>query len=154
MGTVGHLANGTAGFLTKQQIHRQSSFSAYTNGVDYSIPRWNPSQFPDDRMSHGATADASDSRPVSQGVGSAASGQSRPTTSQGMNNALSTMTAAVTPAAQGGPESSWTDVAPPPTMRHGFAEAYSSEEYLTMLEQVCAVHRFFLISGILHVLYL
>lgn len=140
MGTVGHLANGTAGFLTKQQTHRRPSFSAYTNGFDYSTPRWTSSQFPDDRTSHGTTADASDSRPVSQGVGSTTSGQSRPATSQGMSTASSTMAAAAASAAHGRPESSGTDIATPPAMRHGFAEAYSSEEYLTMLEQVCAVH--------------
>lgn len=34
------------------------------------------------------------------------------------------------------PASSGTDGIALPTMRHGFGEAYSSEEYLTMLEQV------------------
>ena len=137
MGTVGHLTNGTG------PLPKQSSLSAYTNG-DYA-PRWTSNQYPDDRISHGVGASRGDttsagdstSRPLSQGVGSTnSSGQSRPSTSQGMNTSTLTSTA-LTPAIQGRPESSGTDVAPNPAMRHGFAETYSSEEYLTMLEQVC-----------------
>jgi hypothetical protein len=133
MGTVGHLTNG-AGPSAKQ-----SSPTAYTNG-DYT-PRWTSNQYPDDRISHGfgassgdtSTAGDSTSRPLSQGVGSNNSGgQSRPSTSQGMNSSA----LAITPLVQGRPGSSGTDSAPHPAMRHGFAEAYSSEEYLTMLEQV------------------
>jgi hypothetical protein len=129
--------------LTKQQ--QQSNLAAYTNG-DYT-PRWTSSQFPDDRISHGVssgdTGDSSSSRPLSQGVESATT--SRPATSQGMNSTTPTSTtaSAVTPALPGRPESSGTDVGPHPAMRHGFAEAYSSEEYLTMLEQVTCTHRSF-----------
>ena len=133
MGTVGHLTNGTG------PLPKQSSPSAYTNG-DYA-PRWTSNQYPDDRISHavgassGGTGDST-SRPLSQGMGSTNSGgQSRPSTSQGMNSST-VNSLAITPAVQGRPESSGTDVAPHPAMRHGFAEAYSSEEYLTMLEQV------------------
>ena len=132
MGTVGHLTNGTG------PLSKQSSPSAYTNG-DYA-PRWTSNQYPDDRISHGdggssgdiTAAGDSTSRPLSQGVGSVNSGgQSRPSTSQGMNSSTVNST-----AVQGRPDSSGTDGAPHPAMRHGFAEAYSSEEYLTMLEQV------------------
>jgi len=127
MGTVGQLTNGTA------SVSRQprSSFSAYTNG-DYGGQRWITS---DDRMvSHGDGADVNESRPVSQGAGSAASiGQSRPPTSQGVNSASSN---SVITAIQSRPESSGTELAPQPQMRHGFDIAYSSEEYLNMLEQV------------------
>jgi hypothetical protein len=61
-------------------------------------------------------------------------------------------------AAQSRPESSGTELAPQPVMRHGFADAYSSEEYLNMLEQVPFSHLLllnlsWLISGVLHVLY-
>lgn len=135
MGTVGHLTNGTG------PLPKPSSPSAYTNG-DYA-PRWTSNRYPDDRISHGfgassgdSTADDSASRPLSQGVGSTNSGgQSRPSTSQGMNSST-VDSLAISPAVQGRPESSGTDGLPHPAMRHGFAEAYSSEEYLTMLEQV------------------
>jgi hypothetical protein len=135
MGTVGHLTNGTTTTTTttttslSNQPH--SSYSAYTNG-DYG-QRW--TSHPDDRISsHGARADMSESRPVSQGGGSAGSGgQSRPPTSQAM---ISTSSAPLVTPILSRPESSGTDLAPQPHMRHGFAEAYSSEEYLNMLEQV------------------
>ena len=134
MGTVGQLTNGTAG-LSKQP---HPSLSAYTNG-DYGnhSQRWTSSH-PDDRTaSHGVGADTSESRPASQSAGSATSGaQSRPTTSQGMASAVSS---SLVPGAQARPESSGTELAPQPQMRHGFADAYSSEEYLNMLEQVSSV---------------
>ena len=124
MGTIAHLPGG-AGDPPRQNY---SSFSAYTNGD--SSHKWNASQFPDDRISHG---EGTTSRPVSQGVVSASSSPSRPATSQGTANSTGTANGT---QGQGRPGSNGTDVAPPPAMRHGFAEAYSSEEYLTMLEQV------------------
>jgi hypothetical protein len=66
-----------------------------------------------------------------------------------MTNAI---TAPVTQQAR--PSSNGVDVAPPPAMRHRFAEAYSSEEYLTMLEQVFTSFVSLLTTGVLHVLYL
>ena len=53
-----------------------------------------------------------------------------------MNISTGSAATAISPAVQGKPESNATDGTPHPAMRHGFAEAYSSEEYLTMLEQV------------------
>lgn len=148
MGTVGQLANGST--TLSRQPH--PSYSAYTNG-DYGGQRWTSTSHSDDRItSHGAGADMNESRPASQGAGSAASGgQSRPTTSQGM---VSTSSNSVVPAMQSRPESSGTEAAPQPQMRHGFDVAYSSEEYLNMLEQVHFFPRsMLLISGVLHVLY-
>jgi hypothetical protein len=136
MGTVGHVSNGTANL--SRQSH-PSFVSAYTNG-DYAGAgqRWTSSSHPDDRIvSHGPGTDTNESRPASQGAGSATSGgaQSRPTTSQGMVSTSSLpLVHAVT--ARSRPESSGTELAPQPVMRHGFADAYSSEEYLNMLEQV------------------
>ena len=127
MGTIAHLTN-SAGEPAKQNY---SSFSAYTNGDSLQLQKWNA----EDRISHG---DGTGDRPVSQGViaaGSSSSPSSRSTTGQGPANSMATAAPSGTQS-QARPGSSGTDVAPPPAMRHGFAEAYSSEEYLTMLEQV------------------
>jgi hypothetical protein len=142
MGTIAQMPDGI-GDSSRQNY---SMFSAYTSGES---SRWNGTHYPDDRIaSHG---DESPSRPTSQGVVSATSSQSRPNTSQGMTSSTSTLPNGV--QGQQRPGSNGTDVASPPTMRHGFAEAYSSEEYLTMLEQVyCTGVR--LIVGVLHVLYI
>ena len=118
MGTVGHLING--GNSIPRLSQSQSTYYAYTNGDSTAYPD-------DNRISHN---DAASSRPVSQGVSSSGT-QSRPATSQGPNAPPTSATSVV-----GRPGSTETDVASSPTMRHGFAEAYSSEEYLTMLEQV------------------
>lgn len=142
MGTIAHMANGV-GDSSRQNY---STYSAYTNG---DSTRWNGSQYPDDRITSQYT-DGASSRPTSQGVVSTTSGQSRPNTSQGMANSTSTITSGT--QVQQRPGSNGTDVVPPPAMRHGFAEAYSSEEYLTMLEQVCPDWSLSDI-GILHVLY-
>ena len=139
MGTIAQMPDGI-GDSSRQNY---SMFSAYTNGES---SRWNGT---DDRIaSHG---EESPSRPTSQGVVSATSSQSRPNTSQGMTSSTSTLANGV--QGQQRPGSNGTDVAPPPAMRHGFAEAYSSEEYLTMLEQVYR-NVFRLIVGVLHVLYI
>jgi hypothetical protein len=124
MGSIAPVPNG-AGEPSRQNY---SSFSAYTNGD--GSHKWNSSQYPDDRISHG---DGTASRPVSQGVVSSSSNPSRPTTSQGASSSTATTNGT---QGQARPGSNGTDVAQPPAMRHGFAEAYSSEEYLTMLEQV------------------
>ena len=128
MGTIGHLANGNTD-VSKRQQHRPAPI-AYTNG--------DSSEYKDNtRISHGTGGDPAESRPVSQGVASAtSSGQSRPATSQGTSAAAASSAMAMTSYTLGRPGSTGTDVASPPAMRHGFAEAYSSEEYLTMLEQV------------------
>lgn len=126
MGTIAHMANGI-GDTSRQNY---STYSAYTNG---DSTRWNGSHYPDDRITT-QYSDGNASRPTSQGVVSATSSQSRPNTSQGMSSSTSTVTSGN--QAQQRPGSNGTDIAPPPAMRHGFAEAYSSEEYLTMLEQV------------------
>jgi hypothetical protein len=125
-GTVGHLPDAGSG--NGPSPKRQTSLSAYTNGDD--AQHWTFIVNPNDRTSsHGTIGDATESRPVSQGVISVISGQSRPNTGQDMTTGAAS--SAITR-----PESSGTDAPPPPAMRHGFAEAYSSEEYLTMLEQV------------------
>lgn len=141
MGTIAPLPNGV-GESSRQNY---SSFSAYTNGD--SSHKWNTSQYPDDRISHG---DGTVSRPVSQGVVSSSSNPSRPTTSQGTTNSTTTTNGT---QGQGRPGSNGTDVAQPPAMRHGFAEAYSSEEYLTMLEQVFR-HAVISDAGVLHVFHI
>jgi len=156
MGTVGQVSNGTTNL--SRQPH-PSFVSAYTNG-DYGGvgQRWTSSHADDRIVSHGLVTDTNESRPASQGAGSATSGgaQSRPTTSQGI---VSTSSNSLVPnmAAQSRPESSGTELAPQPVMRHGFADAYSSEEYLNMLEQVHSPpppsQSISLISGVLHVLY-
>jgi hypothetical protein len=132
MGTLAHLPNEGDEYI--KHLHQQSSLSAYSNGDATATHRW---AHPDHRISHGGSGGAQvgdESRPASQGVGSTTSGQSRPATSQGMSNHSTTPSAVA--SSQGRPGSTGTDVAPTPAMRHGFAEAYSSEEYLTMLEQV------------------
>jgi hypothetical protein len=132
MGTVGQVSNGTTSL--SRQPH-PSFVSAYTNG-DYGGVghRWTSSHADDRIVSHGLATDTNESRPASQSAGSATSGgaQSRPTTSQGM---VSTLSNSLVPN-MSRPESSGTELAPQPVMRHGFADAYSSEEYLNMLEQV------------------
>lgn len=94
------------------------------------------------------TGDSSPTRPVSQGlISSSISNQSRPNTSGAQSNSTTNTnisnhhhSPSLRPLLGGGqparPGSTGTDVVPQPAMRHGFAEAYSSEEYLTMLEQV------------------
>jgi hypothetical protein len=142
MGTIAQMPDGV-GDSSRQNY---SAFSAYTNGES---ARWNGTHYPDDRIvSHG---EGSPSRPTSEGVVSATSSQSRPNTSQGMTSSTSTFTTGG--QGQQRPGSNGTDIAPPPAMRHGFAEAYSSEEYLTMLEQVYH-NDFRLIAGVLHVFYI
>jgi hypothetical protein len=71
-----------------------------------------------------------ESRPVSHGTLSL----SRPNTSSGDVLPVTPPT-----ATNARPASTGTDMAPTPAMRHGFAEEYSSEEYLRMLEQVFSV---------------
>ena len=139
MGTVGALENGSRSL----PIEQPQSLVAYANKEDTATQDtgtpWTSNSCPDDRISHGDSGGPSeDIRPLSQGERSTnnGNGQSRPATSGAISSsALNPV--AITPAVHGRPESSGTDGAPQPVMRHGFAEAYSSEEYLTMLEQVC-----------------
>lgn len=145
-------------------LHQQPSTSAlatYTNG-DYAH-QWAASHYPDDRISQADSNSAPSSthpgeniasRPASRGASSSAT-PSRPTTSHdgaaaGLATASSSSASAIVVAR---PESSGTDGAAHPAMRHGFAEAYSSEEYLTMLEQVASplTPSGDLSQGILHV---
>jgi hypothetical protein len=119
--------------------HRHRTASArdgYING-DFEHHVWTQHHHPDDRISQqGTDSAASDnvhSRPGSRGTSSGSAGHSRPTTSHeeaARTNPTSTAIVATRP------ESSGIDASVHPAMRHGFAEAYSSEEYLTMLEQV------------------
>ena len=145
-------------------LHQQTSTSAlatYTNG-DHAH-QWTASHYPDDRISQADSNSAPSSthpgeniasRPASRGASSSAT-PSRPTTSHdstgaGLAPTSSSSTGAIVVAR---PESSGTDGAVHPAMRHGFAEAYSSEEYLTMLEQVASpfTRSDNLSQGILHV---
>jgi hypothetical protein len=124
---------------------QQSSSSAvatYTNG-DYSHP-WTASYYPEDRMSQtGSNSGASSthlaettlSRPGSRGASSSV-GHSQPTTSHDTTAGIAIMNLSSNAVVVARPESSGNDGPVQPAMRHGFAEAYSSEEYLTMLEQV------------------
>jgi len=137
---------GMAGTLQQQpQRHQQQM----TNGVgnasssksSASFTNGNYRQSIDDKTysssSHGDQA-SNASRPTSQGVTSSSSGQSRPNTSGEQMSLTSTITASPSKdlVHQQRPGSAGTDIGGQPAMRHGFAEAYSSEEYLTMLEQV------------------
>ena len=97
------------------------------------------------------TNDSSPTRPLSQSlISSSTSNQSRPNTSGAQSNSTTNTnisnhhsSPSLRPLLGGGqqprPGSTGTDVVPQPAMRHGFAEAYSSEEYLTMLEQVSII---------------
>lgn len=135
MGTISHRADGSS----DSTAPRRQSFTAYTNAD--SAQRWAASQQPDDR-----NVDTNGSRPGSQGMQSNTTGTSRPSTGNALADSMTS------PAVQPRPGSSGVDIAPPPAMRHRFAEAYSSEEYLTMLEQVFASPTI-LTTGVLHVLY-
>jgi hypothetical protein len=108
----------------------------YTNG-DYEHTVWTLHHHPDDRISQpGTDSVASDnvhSRPASRGTSSGSAAHSRPTTS---HEETATTNHTSTGIVATRPESSGIDGSVHPAMRHGFAEAYSSEEYLTMLEQV------------------
>jgi len=155
MGTVGRRSNGVSAETASDSAHHQQhsqhsqhSPTAYTNG-NYVHYQWDSIRYPSDQtLSHQDDSSKGDyipeSRPISQG---AVSLQSRPN-SQGVTNGPPT------PATPTRPNSNGTDLAQPPAMRHGFADAYSSEEYLHMLEQVHFSNRDILISGVLHVLHL
>jgi hypothetical protein len=127
MGTIGHRVDGSS----DSTAPRRQSFTAYTNAD--TAQRWTASQQADDRKSN---ADTNSSRPGSQGMQSNTTGTSRPSTGNALTNSMTS------PVLQPRPGSSGVDIAPPPAMRHRFAEAYSSEEYLTMLEQVLQVQLF------------
>ena len=111
-----------------------ANYTSYTNGDHRS-------HADDNRAAH---ADASPTRPTSRGVSSVTSSQGRPSTSGGQTASTSIGTNTGSSSMdlvtiQQRPGSNGTELNATPAMRHGFAEAYSSEEYLTMLEQV---HRF------------
>jgi hypothetical protein len=127
MGTISHRADGSS----DSTVPRRQSFTAYTNAD--TAHRWTASQQPDDRKSN---VDTNGSRPGSQGMQSNTTGTSRPSTANALTDSMTS------PAVQPRPGSSGVDMAPPPAMRHRFAEAYSSEEYLTMLEQVLQIQLF------------
>ena len=120
----------------------KEALDSRANGSTSTRRQSNISLSSDDPISHvdaGVSAQGVyERRPLSQGAvsASAISGHSRPNTSSGGTSGILAMTP-TTPQMR--PGSTGTDVGGAPTMRHGFAEAYSSEEYLTMLEQVSLV---------------
>jgi hypothetical protein len=133
-----HLNGDAADGRPSTRRHRTpSARDGYTNGDYEQHHAWTQHHHPDDRISQpGTDSAASDnvhSRPASRGTSSGSAAHSRPATSHedaGTTNQTSTAIVATRP------ESSGLDASVHPAMRHGFAEAYSSEEYLTMLEQV------------------
>jgi hypothetical protein len=131
---------GMAGIQHKKQ-HRQQTVNGVGNPssskplTQYANGDYRPLS-DDNKGPPFSDADTSTSRPESQGLTSLSS-QSRPNTSgEQVNSANTTGSPSKDIIPQQRPGSAGTDIGAPPAMRHGFAEAYSSEEYLTMLEQV------------------
>jgi hypothetical protein len=113
---------------------------------------WSSETLPDDPMSHGAgstgaiPADNTPTPSVDQDLGPAAP-RERASAHMALTERPSSETVNSSSSAimVSRPESRGNDGIGHPVMRHGFGEAYNSEEYLTMLEQVRPVSELILI---------
>jgi len=121
------------------QGHSNAAIQQRLNGIH--LPVQNSQRSPvDDPRSHGdSTPDTAPEDYALRHANHTQSSAQRPPTNpaDSLSNAKTTSSSSIVMVSR--PESSGNDGIALPAMRHGFGEAYSSEEYLAMLEQVCLI---------------